>query len=121
MSDPRYWAWWQDKLAGKDPPAYLGTPMAGFFRAVRKSTYGGTKWAIPVAYWPGEEDGVIHCREGQRDVSGERGRELWNNICNDPVSEEWYREVAEKGHPEWPDGMAISPPKGDNRPPDESD
>ena len=27
MTDPRYWAWWQDKLAGKDPPAYLGTPM----------------------------------------------------------------------------------------------
>jgi hypothetical protein len=94
--------------------------MAGFYRAVRKSTYGGTKWAIPVAYWPGE-DGEIHCREGDRDVPGERGRELWNNICNDPVPEAWYREVAEGNMDEWRDGMAIAAPRGDNRPPEETD
>lgn len=116
----QYWLWWQHKLEGRNPPAYLGTPMAGFYRAVRKSTFGGTKWAIPVAYWPGE-DGEIHCREGDRDVPGERGRELWNNVCSDPVPEAWYREVAEGNMYEWRDGMAIAAPRGDNRPPDETD
>lgn len=119
MSDPRYWAWWTDKLAGLNPPASEGTPYAGFYRAVRKSTYGGTKWAIPIAYWPGE-NGELHCREGVKDVPEQRGRDIWVNVHNNPVPETWYRLVAEKGEPAWPDGMAISPPMGDNKPPDET-
>jgi hypothetical protein len=118
MNDPRYWQWWQDKLAGVDVPASEGTPYAGFYRWVRKASYGGTKYAIPVAYWPGE-DGEMHCREGFRDVSEERGQDIWVNVCNHPVEEAWYREIAEQDKSEWRDGMAISPPKGDNRPPDE--
>lgn len=118
MSDPRYWAWWQDKLKGMDVPASEGTPYAGFYRAVRKSTYGGTKWAIPVAYWPGE-NGEMHCREGFQDVSDVRGQDIWVNVCNNPVPELWYREVAENDSPEWPDGMATTAPMGDNRPPAE--
>ena len=115
----QYWLWWQHKLEGRNPPASEGTPYAGFYRAVRKS-YGGTKWAIPVAYWPGE-DGELHCREAHRDVTGERGRDIWINVCNNPVPEEWYREVAEGDEPEWRDGMATVAPMGDNRPPDETD
>lgn len=115
MSDPRYWAWWADKLAGVKVPASEGTPFAGFYRWVRKSTYGGTKWAIPVAYWPGE-DGELHCREGDRDVTEERGRDIWINVHNHPVAEDWYREVAEEDQPEWRDGMYASPPPGDNKP-----
>lgn len=120
MSDPRYWAWWQDKLAGVDVPASEGTPYAGFYRAVRKSRYGGTKWAIPVAYWPGE-NGELHCREGFGDVSDERGQDIWVNVCDHAVPEEWYREVAENDAPEWRDGMATTPPRGDNRPPEDTD
>src|SRR5580765_1507936 len=119
MSDPRYWQWWTDKLAGIKVPASEGTPYAGFYRWVRKSTYGGTKWAIPIAYWPGE-NGELHCREGDKDVPEARGRDIWVNVHNNPVLEEWYREVAENEEPEWPDGMATSPPKGDNRPPSEA-
>ena len=116
----RYWLWWQHKLEGKNPPASEGNPMAGFYRAVRKSTYGGTKWAIPVAYWPGE-NGEMHCREGFQDVSDVRGQDIWVNVCNNPVPELWYREVAENDAPEWPDGMATTAPRGDNRPPEETD
>lgn len=118
MSDPRYWAWWSDKLAGVNVPASEGTPYAGFYRAVRKASYGGTKFAIPVAYWPGE-NGEMHCREGFQDVSDERGQDIWVNVCNNPVPEAWYRAVAEGSDPEWADGMATTPPRGDNRPPDE--
>lgn len=119
MSDLRYWQWWKDKLSGIDVPASEGTPYAGFYRWVRKSKYGGTKFAMPVAYWPGEH-GELHCREGQRDVDDERGRDIWVNVCNHPVEEDWYREVAEGEEPEWRDGMATSPPPGDNRPPGEA-
>jgi hypothetical protein len=120
MSDPRYWLWWQHKLEGKDPPASEGTPYAGFYRAVRKASYGGTKYAIPVAYWPGE-NGEMHCREGFQDVSDERGQDIWVNVCNNPVPEDWYREVAENEAPEWRDGMATTAPRGDNRPPEDTD
>jgi hypothetical protein len=122
MDEPQdYWKWWSHKLMGLSPQASEGTPYAGFYRWVRKSAYGGTKWAIPVAYWP-EEDGVIQCREGPRNnVNEQRGRDIWINVCNHPVPEQWYREVCERDAPEWPDGMAISPPVGDNRPPDETD
>jgi hypothetical protein len=114
----KYWLWWQHKLEGRNPPASEGTPYAGFYRMVRKASYGGTKFAIPVAYWPGD-DGDIHCREGHRDVTGERGRDIWINVCNNPVPEDWYREVAEGDSYQWRDGMATTAPVGDNRPPDE--
>jgi hypothetical protein len=54
-------------------------------------------------------------------VTGERGRDIWINVCNNPVPEEWYREVAEGDQPEWRDGMATVAPMGDNKPPDETD
>jgi hypothetical protein len=120
MSDPRYWAWWSDKLSGVDVPASEGTPYAGFYRWVRKASYGGTKYAVPIAYWPGE-NGELHCREGFKDVTDERGQDIWVNVCNHPVPEEWYREVAEGEASEWRDGMATTPPRGDNRPPEDTD
>ena len=120
MNDPRYWQWWADKLAGMDVPASEGTPYAGFYRWVQKSKYGGTKFAPPVAYWPGDE-GELHCRVGFQDVSYERGRDIWVSVHDNPVPEDWYREVADEEQPEWRDGMAVSPPKGDNRPPGEAD
>ncbi len=112
-----YWLWWKHKLLGRDLEASEGTPFAGFYRMVRKAHYGGIKFAIPVAYWPGEK-GELHCREGSKDVSEERGCDIWINVCNHAVPEDWYREVAERDAPEWPDGMATSPPKGDNKPPE---
>jgi len=138
MTDPRYWAWWQDKLAGMQVPASEGTPYAGFYRWVRKSRYGAKKYAVPVAYWPGE-DGELHCRVGQRDVEPQYGRDIWVNVCDSPVYEEWYREVTEKKPPEktWRDGLDLTPPPdpldqpgdaigdnpliGDNQPPKKSD
>jgi hypothetical protein len=116
MSDPRYWQWWTDKLAGVDVPASEGMPYAGFYRWVQRSKYGGTKFAIPIAYWPGE-NGELHCREGHRDVPDQRGRDIWVNVHAHPVPEDWYREIAEQDIAEWRDGMATSPPKGDNLPP----
>jgi len=136
MTDPRYWAWWQDKLAGVEVPASEGTPYAGFYRWVRKEHYGAKKYAIPVAYWPGD-NGELHCRVGFKDVTPQHGRDIWVNVCEHPVYEEWYREVTEKVPPEktWRDGLDLTPPPaptppetikdnpliGDNLPPADND
>ena len=54
-------------------------------------------------------------------MTGERGREIWIQVCNNPVPEEWYREVAEGDSDQWRDGMATTAPMGDNKPPEETD
>lgn len=46
------WRWWEDTLAGKDPPIHEGEPQAGFYK-VRRFSYG--KWArgpfVPARIW----------------------------------------------------------------------
>lgn len=118
VEDP--WAWWAAKLAG-DPSARMteGDPHAGFYRWVRREGYGGKRYATPVAYWPGPR-GELNCRIGPREnVTPERGRDIWINVGNDPVPEDWYRSVAQYDKPEWPDGLGTTPPEGSNLPPDE--
>lgn len=110
------WQWWQDKLAGKDVPMSEGTPHAGFYRwPQRIGGYGGKRRFIPVAYWPGE-NGELHCRVGDDDLTPVGGRDIWVNVGNNPVSEEAYRAVAERGEP-WPDEHEAVP-MGHNKPPD---
>lgn len=115
MTDIRYWQWWMDKLAGKNVRTAEGDTYAGFYRWVRK-TRRGIKFAIPIAYWP-DEEGLLHCREGFGNVTAQRGQDIWVNVHNHPVPEEWYRSVAEEDAAEWPDGMATAVPAGDNLPP----
>lgn len=94
-----------------------GTPYAGFYRWVKKDSYGGKKYATPVAYWPGE-NGELHCRVDDKDVTEQHGRDIWIHVCDDAVPEEWYRRVAENDEPEWHDGIPLQPTIGDNEPPD---
>lgn len=113
------WTWWARKLAGEKMGASEGTPHAGFYRWIRKNAYGGLKWAEPVAYWPLNEE-ELNCRIGDQDVSPQRGRDIWINVCNSPVDEQWYREVTEADppQPEWRDGIPLQPTIGDNEPPE---
>src|SRR5262252_8568150 len=113
------WDWWRAKLAGEKMQANPETPHPGFYRWVRKDRYGGKKWAEPVAYWPGE-NGEVRCRIGDDNVISRRGNELWNSVNDDPVPEEWYREVTEKEPPEpqWRDGLPLAPQADDNEPPE---
>jgi hypothetical protein len=105
------WEWWAAKLAGKLPPgAIADTPQAGFYRKTSKEFYGARKTFTPVAYWPGIQDGrpVLYCREGDKNVGATRAMELWNHVCDHPVSEEAYRDVAQYGKL-WPDEHELVP------------
>jgi hypothetical protein len=110
------WDWWQAKLAGEPAQMNPDTPHAGFYREQFKEKYGARKTFLPVAYWPGE-DGQLYCRIGDEDVSPERGQAIWSRVGNHPVTEEAYREVAERGGL-WPDEHEAVGMQGDNKPPE---
>lgn len=112
------WDWWFKKLAGEPVQMNEGTPHAGFYRMPRKAHYGARKTFTPVAYWIGQ-DGQMHCRFGDDDVSVERGQELWQRVGNHPVTEEAYRAVAQRNEP-WPDEHLLVP-MGDNLGPELED
>jgi hypothetical protein len=115
MSD---WDWWQRKLAGEPVEMNPDTPHAGFYRKPHKEEYGARRTFQPVAYWRADDDGQLHCRIGDMDVTPERGEELWSMVGNHPVTEEAYRLVAEEGGL-WPDEHELVP-MGDNVPPEDN-
>jgi hypothetical protein len=47
-------------------------------------------------------DGMLCARIGDRDMTGDQVIDNWTWCCRYPISEEWYRDVAELGKP-WPD------------------
>ncbi len=108
---------WSRRLAGETLPIENENPRPGFYRQRLKN--GAPP--IPVAYW--QIGDVVYCRYGDRDVSIERGQEIWSWCAQYPVSEEAYRAVAERGEP-WPDIDPIVDEQkrlsiGGNLPPDE--
>lgn len=118
IQDQDPWSWWSAKLAGyASARMNESTPHPGFYRWVRRQGYGGKRYATPVAYWPGA-NGELNCRVGDKDVTPERGRDIWIHVGEHPVPEDWYRDVAEHDQKEWRDGLPAAPPEGSNLPPD---
>lgn len=114
------WQWYLDKLAGvagDQTNMSESTPHAGFYRWPRKAHYGSRKTFLPVAYWPSGEDGQLNCRVGDNDISTQRGNDIWIFVGDNPVTEDAYRAVAERGEP-WPDEHELVP-MGDNMPPED--
>jgi hypothetical protein len=112
------WDWWQDKLAGGNPTPIQNEPQSGFYRKSSKEHYGARKTFMPVAFWRGD-DGYVHCRIGDEDVSDIKALETWNGgVHANPVTEEAYRAVAERGE-SWPDEHELVPMQGHNRPPED--
>ena len=112
------WQWWRDKLAGKPVEMNPNNPHAGFYRQPHKRFYGARKTFTPVAYWPGQ-DGQLHCRIGDDDVTPERGQEIWERVGAHPVTEEAYRAVAQDNKP-WPDEHELVDMRGHNMPPEDT-
>jgi hypothetical protein len=110
------WQYWHDRLSGRPVEMSPSHPQAGFYREPRKEHYGARRTFRPVAYWPGE-NGQLHCRIGDEDVAPERALELWTRCGQHPVTEEAYRDVAQRGKP-WPDEHELVA-MGDNLPPDD--
>lgn len=102
------YAYWKDALAGKSPPMYVDDPQAGFYRKPMKErdAKGNNKrigWE-PVAIFM-EGEGMTETmigRVGSRDVTGDELNDLWSWVAGEPISEETYRAIAERGEG-WPD------------------
>lgn len=103
------YAFWQSCLAAKAaskplPIATVEMPTPGFWRMKRN---GG--W-LPVAVWP-KKNGLqgadaLGFKIGDKTVGSNMGVELWASFCANPVTEDTYRDVAEKGK-NWPDADPV--------------
>jgi hypothetical protein len=106
------YAYWKAALAGKKPPMVVDQPECGFYRkgVYQRNEKGNNKrvgWT-PVAVFMICADtmiGRIGSEKLGRDVSGDELNELWSYIADNPISEETYRAVAERGD-RWPDDPA---------------
>jgi len=97
---------WQDALAGKNPPIVNEDPQPGFYRMKRN---GG--WA-PVAVWPvinknpGTSEITLGFKIGTEVVGEHDGVERWPWYAYHPITEAEYRKVAERGE-NWTDSDPI--------------
>ena len=111
MSDYQYW---KDALAGKNPKMFVDDPQSGFYRkpVKERNAAGNNKrvgW-LPVAIFVDGEGmtETMIARVGSRDVTGDDLNELWSYVAANPISEETYRAVAERGEP-FPDEQPKVP------------
>ena len=117
---PSY-SYWRDALAGKKPTAYVDQPELGFYRKgvyrkepnKRATRVGWTPVAIYIAGGAlTAAIGGINDRMCQILIDRDQIAELWSFVSANPISEEWYRVVAEQGGA-WPDShdaSSVPPP-----------
>lgn len=86
-----------DRMAGVDVPLKDGEPYPGFYRMRRREKMGPL-FFVPVAYFM-EGDKMV-CVAGDQEIGEQRSLELWTS-CQ-PIAEDVWRAVAERGEP-WPD------------------
>lgn len=100
--------YWQAALAGEKPRAIVDQCELGFYRkgVYQRDGRGNNKrvgWRPVAVFMNGD---VMTARIGSAnesgDIVGDGLGELWSYIAGNPISEEWYRAVAERGEP-WPD------------------
>ena len=102
-SEPSY-DFWKRSLAGEKPPMFVDDPQLGFYRkAIKarddKGNSRRTGW-FPIAIFMNGD--IMTARYGVADIVGDALNELWSYIAGNPISEEWYRAVAERDEG-WPD------------------
>lgn len=94
------YGFWQAALKGNAPVAVVDDPQCGFWRLKRN---GG--W-LPVAVWPKGNglDGpaALGFKIGREVVGSMVGTEQWPRYCSNPITEDVYRGVCERGE-NWPD------------------
>lgn len=102
--------YWKDALAGKNPKCFVDFPSCGFYRkgVYERNLKGNNKrvgW-LPVAIFMDGE--AMIGRVGSRDVTGDALNDLWSSVAGNPISEETYRAVAERGE-SFPDTQPMVP------------
>jgi len=112
---PNY-TYWRDALAGKKPKMFVDSPELGFYRKgvyvkepnVRSKRVGWT----PVAIFLNANKALcaIIGPNGSDKILTDRDQinELWSFVAANPISEETYRAVAERGEG-WPDSHDAAP------------
>lgn len=100
--------YWQHALAGKKPKMFVDQPELGFYRrgVKHRDEKGNNKrvgWDPVAVFMDGD---IIVGRLGDRDLTGDALNELWSYIAGNPISEEAYRAVADRGEP-WPDAPEV--------------
>ncbi len=103
--------YWRKALAGEKPVMYVDSPELGFYRCgiYSKEPNKARKrvgWS-PVAIFPNGE-GIVAVVAGREVSDRDRLNELWSYVAGNPISEETYRAVAEKGE-NWPDSHETVP------------
>lgn len=100
--------YWRAALAGEKPKAFVDDPRLGFYR---KGIYARNERGLnkrvgwtPVAVFMIDDimTGRVGGEADGTDVTGDKLNELWSYICDNPISEGTYREVASLGKA-WPD------------------
>ena len=113
---PNY-SYWRDALAGKKPKMYVDCPELGFYRKgvyvkepnVRAKRVGWT----PVASFLAGDTKLLTAfigpsNQGKYLTDRDQINELWSFVAANPISEETYRAVAERGEG-WPDSHDAAP------------
>lgn len=101
---------WKAALAGERPKMFVDQPEPGFYRQAikQRDAKGNNKrvgWSPVAVFMDGN---TMTARVGDRDVTGDALNELWSYIAGNPISEEAYRAVAERGE-SWPGELATVP------------
>jgi hypothetical protein len=105
---------WQSSLAGENPKMFVDQPELGFYRSPikerdAKGNNKRTGWkAVAVFMHNGMPTARVHAGSYVHDVIGDGLNELWSYIAGNPISEETYRAVAERGEP-WPGELPVIP------------
>jgi len=112
---PNY-TYWREALAGKKPKMFVDCPELGFYRKgvyvkepnVRSKRVGWT----PVAIFLGPDKAIVACvgqfGSDKHLTDRDQINELWSYVAANPISEAWYRTVAERGEG-WPDSHDAAP------------
>jgi hypothetical protein len=122
----RKYDYWRAALAGQKPKPVVDQPELGFYRkGLYERNDKGNKRRVgwePVALWMNGTTLILTHLGGDTSVR-DRINEAWSYCCDNPISEETYRAVAERGEP-WPDERAPVPAANrevtavDNNPPE---
>lgn len=97
---------WQESIEGLEPKMYVDDPRLGFYRrgVYERDAKGNNRrvgWT-PVAIFIDDANNLTAAVGAKYVTDRDQINELWSYVAANPISEEWYRAVAERNEP-WPD------------------
>ncbi len=106
------YVYWMAALAGEKPKMFTDDPQPGFYRSgiYEKQKDKARKrvgWN-PVAIFLMSGTDLVAVVGQTTVVDRDKINELWSYAAGNPISEEWYRAVAERGEG-WPDSHETVP------------